>query len=232
MHLQEEEKNVLTGILGTVAVHLLLIIVFLIARIDKVKSIHQEQIVIEFDEEVYKTLEEMIEENKAEQSQVEQLSDLDMKNIAVNTANELEQDISTEDYIEDLKEELDIEDLYQDLNTDLENIAVEPETQQKNEKKERKNYQGPTRIEYDLDGRGHRYIHYPIYKCQGAGRVVVDIVVNPEGNVISATVANTNTKEICISETALESARRSRFEIDLSAEAKQQGTITYEFVAQ
>ena len=53
MLLQEEEKNRLTGVLGTLAVHLLVLIVFLIARLDKVRDIHQEPIVIEFDEQLY-----------------------------------------------------------------------------------------------------------------------------------------------------------------------------------
>lgn len=232
MHLHEEEKNILTGILGTVAVHLLLIIVFLIARIDKVKSLHQEKIVIEFDEEVYKTLEQMQEENKAENSNVEPLSDRDVKNIAVNTANQLEQKISTEEYIEQLKEELNIEDLNQKLNTELEDDVIIQQAEKTVKEKEKVNYQGPTRIEYELGGRGFSYIHYPIYKCQGRGKVVVDIIVNPKGEVISASISSTSTQEICISETALASARRSRFEIDLAAEAKQRGTITYEFVAQ
>ncbi len=232
MHLQEEEKNRLTGILGTLAVHLAILIVFLIARIDKVKSIHQEAMVIEFDEEVFKTLQELQEEIKSE-SAVEPLSQQDIKNIAVNTANRMEEQISTEKYIEELKQELDIEDLNQQLPSDIDEEALVPvENKQNKKEEEKKSYSGPTRISYDLGGRGHRYIYRPIYRCQGNGRVVIDIVVNPEGEVISAGVANSNTDEICITETALESARRSLFAIDLNAGPKQRGTITYEFVAQ
>ncbi len=74
MHLKEQDKNILTGILGTIAVHLLVLIVFLIARIEKVHDVHQEPMVIEFDEEIYKTLEQMVEENHPQDSREEALS--------------------------------------------------------------------------------------------------------------------------------------------------------------
>lgn len=232
MHLKEEEKNILTGILGTIAVHLLVLIVFLIARIDKVHDIHQEPIVIEFDEELYRTMEQMMKENQPLDSKVEDLSQTDLKNIAVNTANQLEQKISTEKYIEELKQELDIDELNKQLDRSLGDDPIITEKPGQEEKKENNTYEGPTRIEYDLGGRGHRYIYRPIYKCQGSGKVIVAITVNPEGEVIDAKISSTNTSEICIQETAIASALQSLFEIDLNADPKQQGTISYEFVAQ
>jgi TonB family protein len=232
MHLKEEEKNIITGILGTVAVHLLVLIVFLIARIDRVRDIHQEPMVIEFDEELYKTLEQIMKENQPLDSKVEDLSQADKKNIAVNTANQLEKQISTEKYIEELKQELDIDEINKQLDRSLGDDPVLTEEPQKEEIKEKNIYKGPTRIEYDLGGRGHRYIYRPIYKCQGSGKVIVAITVDPEGKVIDAKISSTNTNEICIQETALTSAQRSLFEIDLNADPKQRGTISYEFVAQ
>ncbi|MFN2127477.1 MAG: hypothetical protein ACK2TU_06420 [Anaerolineales bacterium] len=232
MHLREEEKNILTGILGTIAVHLLVLIVFLIARIEKVHDVHQEPIVIEFDEELYKTLEQMMQENQPQDSKVQDLSPAEKKNIAVNTANRLEQDISTEKYIEQLKQELDINDLNQQLDNSLGNDPILSNQEKSEAKKEEKNYKGPTRIEYDLGGRRHRYIYRPIYKCQGDGKIVVDITVNPEGEVIDAKIRSSNTSEICIQETAIASALQSLFEIDLDADPRQRGTISYEFVAQ
>jgi TonB family protein len=233
MLLHEEEKNILTGILGTVVVHLLVVIVILITRIDKVKNIHHETIVIEFDEELFKTLEQLQEEKMLTESKVDPLTQQDIKNIAVNAARQLDEKISTEKYIEQLKEELNISDLNQQLDNTIDNDAIIQEPNKELNKDTPENeYRGPTRIEYDLGGRGARYIHYPIYKCQGSGKVVVDIVVNPVGEVISASVASSNTHEVCISETALESARKSLFEMDLSGKPKERGTISYEFVAQ
>jgi hypothetical protein len=231
-HLKEEEKNILTGVLGTVAVHLLVLIIFLITRIEKVHDVHQEPIVIEFDEELYKTLDQMMKESQPQDSKVEDLSQAEIKNIAVNTANQLEEKINTEKYIEDLKQELDIDDINKQLDRSLGTDPVVSEDREPEKIKEKNAYKGPTRIEYDLGGRGHRYIYRPIYKCQGNGKVKVAITVNPEGVVIDAKILSTNTNEICIQETAIASAQQSLFEIDLNADPKQRGTISYEFVAQ
>lgn len=230
MHLKEEDKNMLTGILGTIVVHLMVLIIFLIARIEKVHDVHQEPMVIEFDEELYKTLEQMMKENQPQDSKVEDLSNAEVKNIAVNTANRLEEKISTEKYIEELKQELDIDEINKQLDRSLENDPIV--TEETKPEEEKNSYKGPTRIEYDLGGRGHRYIYRPIYKCQGSGKVIVAITVNPEGRVIDAKISSSNTSEICIHETALASAKQSLFAIDMSADPKQRGTISYEFVAQ
>lgn len=232
MHLKEEEKNILTGILGTIGVHLLVLIIFLIARIEKVHDVHQEPIVIEFDEELYKTLEQMVKESQPQDAKEQNLSQKEIKNIAVNTAEQLEKQISTEKYIEDLKKELDINEIDQKLDRSTGNEPIITEEKKLDEKKKENSYKGPTRIEYDLGGRGHRYIYRPIYKCQGSGKVIVAITVNPEGEVIDAKISSANTTEICILETALASAKRSLFEIDMNADPKQRGTISYEFVAQ
>ncbi len=233
MFLKEEEKNILTGIVGTVGIHLLLLIVFMIVRLDKVHDIHKEPIVIEFDEEIYKTLEQMMKEEKLRESNVEPLSQQDIKNIAVNASNQIHEDINTEKYIEKLKEELDIEELNQQLDRSIDEAVVASEIKQKtDEKKNEKRYTGPTRIEYSLEGRTDRFIHIPVYKCQRGGKVVIDIVVNQEGEVINATVSSSSTNEICIIETALQSARISLFNIDLNADPRQRGKISYEFVSQ
>ncbi len=235
MLLKEEEKNIITGLLGTVSVHLLILIIFLLARLDKVRDVYQEPIVIEFDDQTYKTLEQLMKENKSKNSEIQPLSQQAIKNIAVNTANQLEQKISTEKYIEQLKDELDIKDLNQQQNRPLgdEPIIQSEKPDKKNQETAKsKYYKGPTRINFYLKGRTERYINIPVYKCQGSGKVVVDIVVNQQGEVISTSVASANTSEECILRTALEAAGISLFNIDLNAEPRQKGTITYEFVAQ
>ncbi|MGD2033851.1 MAG: hypothetical protein PVF73_02270 [Bacteroidales bacterium] len=231
MILKDEEKNILTGIVATVGIHLLVLIVFMLARLDKVHNVHKEPIVIEFDEELYKTLDQMMKEEKVQESKAKTPSDQDLKNIAVNTSEQILEKISTEKYIEQLKDELDIEDLNQQLDRSVDEPVVEAE-QKKDVAEKGKKYTGPTRIEYSLKNRTDRFIHIPVYKCQHGGRVVIDIVVNQEGEVISASVASSSTDEICIIETALNSARISLFNIDMNAEPKQRGTISYEFVSQ
>ena len=232
MLLKEEEKNILTGIVGTIGVHLLILIAFLIIRLDKVRDVHKEPIVIEFDEEMYKTLEQLMQEEKLQKSDVKSLSQKDIKNIAVNTENQLQKDISTEKYIEQLKEELDIDELNQQHDRSIDEPIIASEKNKTPEKKEDKKYSGPTRIEYSLKGRTDRFIHIPVYKCQKGGKVLINIVVNQEGEVVNASVASSSTDELCIIETALNSARISLFNIDLNAPPKQKGTISYEFLSQ
>lgn len=235
MLLKEEERNFIVGLLGTVAVHLIILIVFLIARLDKVRDVHQEPMVIEFDEQIYKDLEEILEAKKALSSEVKSLSQQDIKNIAVNTEGQVEEEISTEKYIEELKEELNIENINQQLDRSLPTdpiVESENKTQVKEIPQKKNYYTGPTRIKFSLKGRTERYIYVPVYKCQGEGKVVVDITVNQQGEVISTSLSSTDTDEACIIETALHSASISLFNIDLSADAKQRGTISYEFVPQ
>jgi hypothetical protein len=235
MLLKEEEKNIITGILGTVSVHLIILIVFLLARLDKVHHVHREPLIIEFDEQTYKTLEQLIKESSSKESNVKNLSQEAIKNIAVNTASQLENKISTDKYIEQLKEELNINELNQQHDRSLGNepiLQTEKSDETKPEEKKPSYYKGPTRISYFLEGRTDRYINIPVYKCQGSGSVVVNIIVNQEGQVISTSVASSNTTEECIINTALQSAGISLFNIDMNAPAKQSGTISYEFVAQ
>ena len=78
--------------------------------------------------------------------------------------------------------------------------------------------------------RYSRYLVKPAYRCEGGGEVVVSVVVNQRGEVISASVISGGDE--CMRQTAIESARNSRFDINNSAPAKQQGTITYIFIPQ
>ncbi len=235
MLLRQETRNIISGLLITIAIHLLVLITFLITKINDVNKKRSEPLVIELDKETYKQLQQMMSEKKSEITQIQPLSGEAIKNIAVNTANQIESKISTEKYIEDLKQELNIKELNQQLDRsikDEEFITTEKrEEKQIDTKTKNTFYKGPTRVEYNFS-RNHRYIHVPVYKCQGSGRIIINIIVNPSGEVIDATVAATNTNEECIIETALQSARISLFESNLNAESRDKGTITYEFVAQ
>ena len=91
---------------------------------------------------------------------------------------------------------------------------------------------GTVTVSYSLNNpvRHHRHLDKPAYKCEGGGEVVVNITVDRNGEVIAATVASGG--DNCMRETALRSARSSTFNIDSSAPARQQGTITYIFIPQ
>ena len=98
-------------------------------------------------------------------------------------------------------------------------------------------YDGQVTAEFDLDGRRALGLDIPGYRCRGGGVVVVTIGVAPGGEVISAVVSAVTTTggegmSECLSEESLRSARRCRFQSLAGAPKRQEGTLTYRFIAQ
>ena len=85
--------------------------------------------------------------------------------------------------------------------------------------------------DYDLNGRSlsPAGLPKPQYNVQEEGRVVVTIVVNPNGNVIKASInSRTNTSSPALRKAALDAARRATFNA-VSQVEDQEGTIIYYF---
>ena len=83
----------------------------------------------------------------------------------------------------------------------------------------------------DLNGRslGPGGLPMPIYNVQDEGRVVVTIVVDPQGRVVSTSInKRTNTVNPQLRKAALDAARKARFNT-ISGVDNQSGTITYYF---
>lgn len=84
---------------------------------------------------------------------------------------------------------------------------------------------------YDLDGRslGSGGLVQPRYTVNDEGTVVVDITVDPSGNVIRAEIGKgTNTPNATLRNEALRAARSTKFNA-ITSMNNQQGTITYHF---
>lgn len=84
---------------------------------------------------------------------------------------------------------------------------------------------------YDLGGRsvGSGGLRQPRYNVNDYGTVVVNITVDPAGNVIHVEIGRgTNTPSNTLREEALRAARGTKFNA-ISATNNQQGTITYRF---
>jgi len=84
---------------------------------------------------------------------------------------------------------------------------------------------------YDLGGRslGKGGLVQPRYTVNDYGTVVVNITVDPDGNVIHAEIGRgTNTPSSTLRSEALRAARNTKFNAINSAN-NQQGTITYKF---
>jgi TonB family protein len=73
----------------------------------------------------------------------------------------------------------------------------------------------------------------PGYRCERGGEVTVQITVSRGGDVVAAAVDRASSAgDDCMFETALDAARRSRFNVDSSAPERHTGTITYLFIPQ
>ncbi|MBQ6308020.1 MAG: energy transducer TonB [Bacteroidales bacterium] len=85
---------------------------------------------------------------------------------------------------------------------------------------------------YDLGGRGAKSLHRPDDDFSEEGRIVVDIWVNRDGQVVRAEVATKGTDIInnAMRQKAIQAAKRSTFASDPDAPEEQHGTITYTFV--
>lgn len=84
---------------------------------------------------------------------------------------------------------------------------------------------------FDLNGRslGPGGLPKPYYNVQEEGRVVVTIVVNPSGQVISTSInKRTNTTNATLRKAAEDAARKARFN-SVDGVNNQSGTITYYF---
>ncbi len=226
----------INGILGTIIVHLVLILCFLFFKIGEAKEKQQEQMLIEMIEEL-KTVEEIIKQ-KNEPVEIPSLDRQTIHNIAVNTAEKLKEEISTEKYEKQVMEELGIESLKPENK--IEPTENEPVVQQEIKKpdkpKEVKNiiYKANATIKYNLENRWHvKDIYVPSYKCKNGGTVVLQFSVDQQGNVLNASINNTqSTDDQCLRNEAYQSIIQARFNFDPKAAPKQQGSITYIFFPQ
>ena len=91
---------------------------------------------------------------------------------------------------------------------------------------------GSVLISYWLPGRRDVSLYMPAYQCEGGGEVTVNITVNRNGKVVSASMKESSTNSSCINDMAILAARNSRFNLDDTGSDKQSGTITYIFVPQ
>jgi len=248
----KDYKGKIIGIMGTVIFHLVAAIFFMLFQIRSINIVSNE-FVIEFAEESPDNLQDKERLIELPSKGIEQIlqGDEELLNIARNLANKPDVQIDPEDYINKVKEEL-IEsgklgtDNYIDEWKRLkeaaedEKLAFENRIDESEEKEPQEsevmaaNYQGPTRIYYNLEGRNHTYLPIPIYKCEGSGKIVLAILVNQEGIVEEARIIATErtATDRCLEETAVNTALISRFNPDIYSPKIQAGTLTYHFVAQ
>lgn len=227
------------GLCVTIIVYLVFAIVFVSAKIGRSK--HNVNEIMYIDLGAVELVSEELEQLKEE---VRRKSDIDWKSIRNLSSNENALNENLED-----EKGTDVSE----LNAAAEAVEAERKANQEayekglreanaigeNRKsgdgdKERKDTKrkGSVTVSFSFKNpvRYSRHLVKPAYRCEGGGEVIVSVVVNQRGEVISAVV--TSGGDECMRQTAVESARNSRFDINNNAPTKQQGTITYIFIPQ
>ena len=246
-------KGKMTGILGTLIIHLIAGIIFLSLQLRSLEK----KIAAEYQVELAPQAELVAKKEKIIEvpaTTVEKIlkGDEEMLNIARNLSSKPAEKINAADYIDKVKDELIKSgklgiDNYIDEQKKIkesggdENLTFKKDTLVEKMKEKpgssremAANYKGPTRIYYDLFGRNHLYLPIPIYKCEGSGKVVLSIEVDQNGVVQKAQIANreSTASDPCLIETAINTALLSRFNPDANSPRIQIGMLTYLFVAQ
>lgn len=229
------------GILGTIAFHLVLILIFLIIKISTEKNRMEDLIVVDFDDT---QLKEPVENESPDPEFEERLARYlaePRSNIPVNLARQIDRELSTENYVEELEQDLNANrpEEWQETKErlrELEEMQKEEMIMQGEETLQEPPapYEGPTNIYYELQGRYHLRLPVPVYKCEGAGLIEVKIAVDQRGRVVQAETdkPGETANEICLAEAALSAAYGTRFNADYNAPLRQIGSITYHFIAQ
>jgi len=230
------------GILGTVSIHLIVLIVFLLAKIQSFKHINELDLVMEFIEIPVEDSDEKLEsrEEFLERLIEQQLS---ASNQAVNEVK-MEEEISTEKYVEEFLQELEKEkdEAWKLKNEEMQEFLnqedVVPINEVIPEENENAEFSGPTNISYEFLSEPKKRVSVnlpvPVYKCRGYGEVEVLVVVNNIGNVISAkaTIISASEDPECLSDISETYALRSVFRGDASAPSQHKAKIHYTFISQ
>ena len=95
-----------------------------------------------------------------------------------------------------------------------------------------KKHEGRVTVEFDLKNRSAQHLDVPGYQCRGRADIVVSIVVDDDGKIVSAELVSGADHHSCFTEAALKSAESSRFLPSNIAPRRQTGTLKYAFVAQ
>ncbi len=239
-------KENIYGIMATLTFHLIVLSILLFVDINSHFDPPMEDIIIDFETEEIKLPEP---EPKPEEKTLVPLDPANYQprelasNRAVNEAAKEASNSRDPFFDKDYRDEVAAaKKLASDVNRNLAqkipeigDVKMPEENTEGMTPEEIKNasFKGKSNIKYYLEDRYHVRLPIPVYLAQGGGEVVVDIVVNRDGRVISATPRpNPRISDMTIFAYAKQAAEKTRFNDDSSAPEQQRGTITYVFVQQ
>ena len=234
------------GIYTTVIVHLAVVIVLLLAGLERATR-PENSFVLDFTKlEEKERLEEEVERLREEAEFKESIREKIERQLASAPAV---RGVALDRGAREGHRGTDAEQLYKDAERLARELAAGYEvkqedvadpgtpTQEKEPEKETQTdtpvYSGPSVVSYYLEGRKASKLPIPAYRCMGAGQVTVLITVDPGGTVREAKVDDAvSSKDKCLRDFAVRAARLSKFSAKADAPPKQAGNIVYEFVAQ
>lgn len=234
------------GILGTIIIHLVIFIVFLMNKLESNTEVYLSTVEVELKKDYEPPAEkkdgfgEGILPDDAVKSNKEVEA---IRNFAVDaTASDLNPTLgddkginASELYAETnrLREKLnENRELFEESKS-TEGVDIPNTPQKVISEQEAGHYKGPAVISYFLKDRKAIFLPVPAYKCQYGGQVVVDIEVDGNGDVRKAAIDEANSvKDDCINQAAIKAANESTFTVSSSSSSRQKGSITYLFVPQ
>jgi len=233
------------GILGSVALNLIVIITLLALELKSRSYLHETIVLVDFERDY-----EILPENEPEEQQPILPEDALNPDLEYEAIQNIAVDATKEDLNPGLTDEksIDADELYQEAQRIREQMQRNRELWEESHSEDAINvpnveekiitseeegqFKGPSVISYFLENRRALRLPVPSYKCEGGGKVVVNIEVNRDGSVARASIdASKSVVNDCINSAAVEAAKSSFFSVSASSD-KQSGSITYLFVPQ
>lgn len=227
------------GVMGTLIFHILLFGFFLLAEIDFKHEAKEEAILIDFStlEELEKEMPPVEKEKQQNAPATQNERNASISNRAVNDASKQDKFFDKE-YLRDVQNaQRLVQNVKQQLSkkvADIGDFDMPEITTEGVDPDSVKNviYSGKSNIHYFLENRYHISMRNPVYLAKSGGKVIVDIAVDRDGNVIKAEPRSSSASDPMLAEYAQSAAARTLFNRDMKAPKIQKGTITYTFVAQ
>ncbi len=232
-------KRNIYGVIGTLAFHILLVSIFLLAEMERKTDMREAEILIEIP---FELPDEVVPEEQVVQNQS---SPAELRTSQASSANVPAGRTATSErfFDADYQAEIDrarrlVDDVNQQLAREIPDMSKVQMPEQNTEGMDPDSirqliFTGDSNIEYNLPNRYHLRLPIPIYLTRGGGTVIVDIVVNRQGRVLNAQTRTSSTvTDEHVYLYAREAAMRTLFNADATAPAQQQGTIRYTFIPQ
>ena len=168
-----------------------------------------------------------------EEIELPDISQYVSKKFKTNRAsNALQEDKSFEEFRQ--QQENAIREFYKNRDDNQKvNVGIDEPKKEKQEPKKEKRYTGDSNIRYFAKNRYDVYLTNPLYTCPTnmSGLIVIDIEIDRSGSVISAKFNKRKSSATaeCLIESAIEAAKDTYFNKDLSAPALQKAYITYRY---